>query len=93
MYSKNLNKPIIVEGILRTLAMITEIGDENILLPIVVAGLRSEVSAEQEAAIMVIEEWRTKECLEAIRSVHRYASDIIKNYAMMVAEELKEELA
>lgn len=93
LYSKNLNKSVIVEGILRTLAMITEKGDENILLPIVVAGLRSEVSAEQEAAIMVIEEWRTKECLEAIRSVHRFASDMIEDYAKMVAEELVEELA
>lgn len=92
LYSKNLNRSIVVEGILRTLAMITEKGDENILLPIVVAGLRSEVSAEQEAAIMVIEEWRTKECLEAIRSVHKFASDMIEDYAKMVADELEEEL-
>lgn len=92
LYSKNLNNSIVVEGILRTLAMITEKGDENILLPIVVAGLRSEVSVEQEAALMVIEEWRTKECLEAIRSVHRYASDMIEDYAMMVLGELEEEL-
>lgn len=93
LYSKNLNNSIVVEGILRTLAMITEKGDENILLPIVVAGLRSEVSVEQEAALMVIEEWRTKECMEAIRSVHRYASDMIEDYAMMVLGELEEELA
>ena len=93
LYSKNLNNSIVVEGILRTLAMITEKGDENILLPIVVAGLRSEVSVEQEAALMVIEEWRTKECLEAIRSVHRYASDMIEDYAMMVLGELEKELA
>lgn len=93
LYSKNLNNSTVVEGILRTLAMITEKGDENILLPIVVAGLRSEVSVEQEAALMVIEEWRTKECMEAIRSVHRYASDIIEDYAMMVLGELEEELA
>ena len=92
LYSKNLNRSIVVEGILRTLAMITEKGDENILLPIVVAGLRSGVSAEQEAAIMVIEEWRTKECLDAIRSVHIFASDMIEDYAKMVADELEEEL-
>lgn len=93
LYSKYLSDSTIVEGVLRTLAMITEKGDENILLPIVIAGLRSEKSAEQEAAIMVIEEWRTKECLEALRSVHRFDSDLIKNYAMMVAEELQEELS
>ena len=62
------------------------------MLTIVVSGLRSEVSAEQEAAIMVIEEWRTKECLEAIRSVHKFASDMIEDYAKMVADELEEEL-
>lgn len=93
LYSKNLNNSTVVEGILRTLAMITEKGDENILLPIVVAGLRSEVSVEQEAALMVIEEWRTKECMEAIRSVHKFASDMIEDYAMMVLSELEEELA
>lgn len=92
LYSKNLNNPSVVGGILRSLAMITDKGDENILLPIVVAALRSGVSVEQEAAIMVIEEWRTKECLNAIRSVHSFASDLIEDYAMMVADELEKEL-
>lgn len=92
LYSKNLNKPYIVQGILRSLAMITERGDENILLPIVVAGLRSNNSLEQEAAIMVIEEWRTKECLKAISSVTKFSSEMIANYAKMVINELKEEL-
>ena len=92
LYSKNLNRPSIVQGILRSLAMITERGDENILLPIVVAGLRSGNSAEQEAAIMVIEEWRTKECLDAISSVTAFSSEIIADYAKMVREELKKEL-
>lgn len=92
LYSKNLNRSSVVQGILRSLAMITERGDENILLPIVVAGLRSGNSAEQEAAIMVIEEWRTKECLDAICSVTRFSSEIIADYAKMVIKELKEEL-
>lgn len=92
LYSKNLNRSSVVQGILRSLAMITERGDENILLPIVVAGLRSGNSAEQEAAIMVIEEWRTKECLEAISSVTAFSSEMIADYAKMVTEELKEEL-
>ena len=92
LYSKNVNRPSVVQGILRTLAMITEQGDENILLPMVVASLRSDNSAEQEAAIMVIEEWRTKECLDAINTVPRFASEIIADYAKMVTDELKEEL-
>ncbi len=92
LYSKNLNNPVVVEGLLRTLAMVTEKGDETILLPIVIASLRSEISVEQEAAIMVIEEWRTRECLNAIRSVHRFPSDMVADYANMVAKELEEEL-
>ncbi len=92
LYSKNLTRPSVVQGILRSLAMITERGDEKILLPIVVAGLRSGNSAEQEAAVMVIEEWRTKECLDAINSVTAFSSEMIADYAKMVAEELKEEL-
>lgn len=92
LYSKNMGNPVVVDGLLRTLAMITEKGDETILLPIVVASLRSEVSVEQESAIMVIEEWRTRECLEAIRRVRRFPSDIVADYANMVATELEEEL-
>ena len=92
LYSKNVNRPSVLQGILRTLAMITEKGDENILLPMVLASLRSDNSAEQEAAIMVIEEWRTKECLDAISNVPRFSSDIIADYAKMVTDELKQEL-
>jgi hypothetical protein len=92
LYSTHLNHSSVLQGILRTLAMITERGDENILMPMVVASLRSNSSAEQESAIMVIEEWRTKECLEALCSVQSYASEMIADYAKMVTKELKEEL-
>ena len=92
LYSTHLNLSSVLQGILRTLAMITERGDENILLPMVVASLRSNSSAEQEAAIMVIEEWRTKECLEALCSIKNYSSEMIADYAEMVTKELKEEL-
>lgn len=92
LYSKNVNRPSVVQGILRILAMITEQGDENIFLPMVLASLRSDNSAEQEAAIMVIEEWRTKDCLDAISTVTRFSSEIIADYAKMVTDELKEEL-
>ena len=92
LYSTHLNHSSVLQGILRTLAMITDRGDENILLPLVVASLRSNNSAEQEAAIMVIEEWRTKECLEALCSIQDYSSEMIADYAKMVTNELKEEL-
>lgn len=92
LYSTHLNQSSVLQGILRTLAMITERGDENLLLPMVVASLRSNSSIEQEAAIMVIEEWRTKECLGALCSIRNYSSEMIADYAKMVIKELKEEL-
>ena len=92
LYSTHLNQSSVLQGILRTLAMITERGDENLLLPMVVASLRSNSSIEQEAAIMVIEEWRTKECLGALCNIRNYSSEMIADYAKMVIKELKEEL-
>lgn len=91
LFSKNLNNSSFVEGLLRTLVMVTEKGDENSLLPIVVSGLRSEVPSEQEAAIMVIEEWRTKECLDALKTAH-FESTWIKIYADKVMKELEKEI-
>lgn len=91
LYSKNFTNTVLVEGLLRTLVLVTEKGDENSLLPIVIAGLRSGVSSEQEAAIMVTEEWRTKECLDALRTV-QFASGWIKTYADKVIKELEKEI-
>ena len=91
IYGRNHQDHALVEGLLRTLAMVTEKGDETMLLPIVIAGLRSGISSEQEAALMVIEEWRTKECFAALKSV-AFQSDWIADYAQMVKSELEEEL-
>ena len=91
LYSQNLTNTVFVEGLLRTLVLVTEKGDENSLLPIVVAGLRSGVSSEQEAAIMVTEEWRTKECLDALKTAH-FTSGWIKTYSDKVIKELEKEI-
>lgn len=91
IYGRNHQDHALVEGLLRTLAMVTEKGDETMLLAIVIAGLRSGISSEQEAALMVIEEWRTKECYAALKSV-TFRSDWIADYAQMVKSELEEEL-
>lgn len=91
LYGRNHQDQAFVEGLLRTLAMVTEKGDETMLLPIVIAGLRSGVSSEQEAAIMVIEEWRTKECYDALCTA-TFQSDWISDYAQIVKGELEEEL-
>lgn len=91
LFGRNHQDAAFVEGLLRTLAMVTEKGDETMLLAIVIAGLKSEVSSEQEAAIMVIEEWRTKECYEVLKSA-TFQSDWIADYAQLIKSELEEEL-
>ena len=92
LYSQNLNNLPFVEGLLRTIAMVTEKGDETSLLPIVIAGLRSQEKSEQEAAIMVVEEWRTKDCLEAMKSAN-FGDGWLKTYADKVMKELEKDLA
>ena len=92
IYSSNIENSNIVEGLLRIISYVTDRGDETILLPIVVAGLRSDNVSEQEAAIMVIEEWRTKECLEALMNTS-FSTIIVEKYAHKVIAELKNELS
>ena len=92
LYSQNLKNLPFVEGLLRTIAMVTEKGDETSLLPIVVAGLRSQESSEQEAAIMVVEEWRTKDCLDAMKTAN-FGDGWLKTYADKVMNELEKDLA
>lgn len=91
LFGKYATNSSVVEGLLRTLVMVTEKGDESILSPIVIAGLRSEIPSEQEAAIMVIEEWRTKECLEALKKV-TFKPGWIQSYGNKVIKELEKEL-
>ena len=71
--------------------MVVNKNDAGIMLSMVTTGLSSPHSEDQEAAIMVVEKWRTKECLEAMCNT-TYGSDWVKEYAMQVIEELKNEL-
>lgn len=91
IFNANRTRSNITSGLLRTLAMVVNKSDASIMLSMVTAGLTSSHSEDQEAAIMVVEKWRTKECLEAMCNT-TYGSDWLKEYAMQVIEELKEEL-
>lgn len=91
VFSDYRQEPIITSGILRTLVMVVNKSDADYMLPMVTVGLSSKYSEDQEAAIMVVEKWRTKECLDALLST-TYGSDWVKEYALQVAAELKEEL-
>lgn len=91
IFNDNRSIPNITSGLLRTLAMVVEKSDANIMLSMVVSGIASSHSEDQEAAIMVVEKWRTKECLDAMLNTS-YGSDWVREYAMQVIGELKEEL-
>lgn len=91
LFNDNRSTPVITSGLLRTLAMVVKREDADIMLSMVVAGLSSQHPEDQEAAIMVVEKWRTKECLDAMNNTI-YGSDWVKEYAMQVADELREEL-
>ncbi len=91
IFNANRTRSNITSSLLRTLAMVVNKSDASIMLSMVTAGLASSHPDDQEAAIMVVEKWRTKECLEAMCNT-TYGSDWLKEYAMQVIEELKEEL-
>lgn len=92
IFNDNRSKPNITSGVLRTLAMVVNKNDADIMLSVVTSGIASQHSEDQEAAIMVVEKWRTKECLDAMLNT-TFGSDWVREYAMQVMEELKEELA
>ena len=92
IFNDNRSKPIVSSGVLRSLAMVVNKNDADIMLSMVTSGIASQHSEDQEAAIMVVEKWRTKECLDALLNT-TFGSDWVKEYAMQVIEELKEELA
>ena len=91
IFNENRSNPAVTSGILRTLVMVVNRGDVSYMLSIVTSGLSSRHLEDQEAAIMVVEKWRTKECLEALLNT-TYGSEWVREYAMQVAAELKVEL-
>ena len=91
LYSKNQKDQEILESLLRVIGMAIGKEDSDTLLPIVIAGLTEVSSKTQEAAIMVIEEWRTESCLQALKN-RSYNSDWIRNYANEIISELQREL-
>lgn len=90
IYSNYQKDAIVLAGLLRIIEL-TIRNDVDILLPIVKAGLTDQSTMVQEAAIMVIEQWRTKNCLDALET-STFHSKLIEVYAKQIIEELKEEL-
>lgn len=91
IYSSYQKDAVVLAGLLRIIELTIRNEDVDILLPIVKAGLADKSSMVQEAAIMVIEQWRTKNCLDALETA-TFHSKMIEVYANQIIEELKEEL-
>lgn len=91
IYSNYQKDAVVLAGLLRIIELTIRNEDVDILLPIVKAGLADNSSMVQEAAIMVIEQWRTKNCLDALETA-TFHSKMIEVYANQIIEELKEEL-
>ena len=91
IFNDNRSRPTVTSSLLRTMAMVVNKNDADIMLSMITSGIASQHSEDQEAAVMVIEKWRTKECLDAMLNT-TYGSDWVREYAMQVVAELKEEL-
>lgn len=83
---------IVFKGIIRLIGRVSDKGYWKTLFSIVRNGFTDKDTEVQEAAIMVAESWRNKNCLEALKNTV-YASPWIRNYANQIIEELTEELA
>lgn len=91
LYSQNQNDYKVISALLRIIGLTVDIQDSDLLLPIVKCGLNDSHIEAQEAALMVIEKWRTKECLDALNTSH-FSSKWISKYAESIVKELEEEL-
>lgn len=92
IFSNNIEDVNVLAALLRVVAMSVDVSYSDTLLPMVIAGLNVPSSKTQEAALMVIEEWRTKQCLDALDTYLNGASRLIERYAKVVKTELEEEL-
>lgn len=92
IYSNNQKDVDVLAGLLRIIGMTVENDDTDMLLTMVKAGLSDSHSQTQEAALMVIEQWRTQNCLTIIETAPAFTSSWIRDYAEQIKLELKEEM-
>lgn len=90
-WSEHQTDAAVAEGVTRLIGRIEDKAYWKPLMSIVRAGLTDQNKAVQEAAIMVIESWRTLACYQALKQT-QFAAGWIKDYASEVMLELEEEL-
>lgn len=91
IFSQNQQDQNVLEALLRIISVTIKSEKSDKLMTMVIAGLNQPSSKTQEAALEVIEEWRTKQCLSALYNLQSN-SCWIEDYAMKVKNELEEEL-
>lgn len=91
IFSQNQLNQNVLAALLRIIAMTIKSEKSDKLMTMVIAGLNQPSSKTQEAALEVIEEWRTEQCLSALHNL-QFHSCWIEKYAMIVKKELEEEL-
>lgn len=92
IFSNHQNNADVLAGLLRVVGMTVRVEDTDMLLPMVKAGLSDPQSKTQEAALMVIEQWRTLNCLTALETAPAFTSSWICDYAEQIKLELIEEI-
>ena len=90
-YNKNQKDDSVREGILRILSFIDNAEVRDIMLTMVKTSLNDINPSIQEVAMMVIENWRTAECLAALETT-QFANPWMKDYSKKIIAELKVEL-
>lgn len=91
LFNSHLQEPNITYRLLRCICDRTYSKYSKNLISFVRGSLNDKNIEVQEAAIMVLERWRTKECLDVIEST-KYVNPLLEDYANTLKEELREEL-
>ena len=92
VYSRHKSDYRVLAGVLRIIESKSTVDDMDTFYPMVELGLKNTNPMCQEAAIMTIETWRNKQCLQLLESI-KLSSPVMQQYANIVITELKQEVA
>lgn len=92
VYSRHKSDYRVLAGLLRIVESKSTVDDIDTFYPMVELALKNPNPMCQEAAIMTIETWRNKQCLQLLESI-KLSSPIMQQYANIVITELRREVA
>ena len=92
VYGMSQNDHVVIDGVLRIIAFLEIPSDVAVsFIPMLSLALLDESINCQEAAIMICEVWRSKECLEALQKA-TISDSPLKDYADSVISEISKEI-